>query len=149
MSLVRSKVEYATTIWGPHTKLNIDNLEMIQSKGARFVCCDFRRYSSVTEMLQRLQWESLQARRKACKLVVMYKTTNNLVDLSSANFNLQQSPLPPHRFIQPSLALTATNLASSLEWTSCIGGSGPYDRHIPPSHAGCHLSDLLAANFVH
>ena len=103
MSLVRSKVEYATTIWGPHTKLNIDKLEMIQSKGARFVCGDFRRYSSVTEMLQRLQWESLQSRRKGCKLVVMYKTVNNLVDPSSANFNLQRSPLHPDRpkFIQP------------------------------------------------
>mgnify|MGYP001792193391 FL=1 len=100
-SLVRSKVEYATTIWDPHTKSNIDKLEMIQRKGARFVCGDFRRYSSVTEMLQRLQWESLQARRKAYKLVMMYKTANNLVDLSVANFNLQQSPIHPHKYIQP------------------------------------------------
>ena len=46
-SLVPSSVEYGTTIWDPHTKSNIEKLEMIQGKGARFVCGDFRRYSSV------------------------------------------------------------------------------------------------------
>ena len=114
-SLDRSKVEYATTIWDPHTKSTIDKQEMIQRKEARFVCGDFRRYSSVTEMLQRLQWEPLQARRKACKLVMMYKTVNNQVDLSLL---ISICNNPHHILISsynPSLALTATNLVSSLQ----------------------------------
>ena len=100
-SLVRSRIEYATNIWDPHTKANIDKLEMIQRKGARYVCRDFRQRSSVSDMLLRLQWESLQARHKADKLVMLYKMVHGLVDLSTTQFMLIPSPIHQYCFIQP------------------------------------------------
>ena len=37
ISLVRSVLEYGTTIWGPYQKIDIEKLEKIQRKGARFI----------------------------------------------------------------------------------------------------------------
>ena len=36
ISLVRSTLEYAATIWDPYTKVEIDKLEKVQRQAARF-----------------------------------------------------------------------------------------------------------------
>ena len=100
-SLVRPRVEYAASVWDPYTQTDINKIEAVQRKAARFVMADFRRESSVTEMIQQLQWESLQARRKSTKLVMMYKAVNNLVDLYPEQLRLVPSPRHQHKFIQP------------------------------------------------
>ena len=48
----------------PHTQCNIDKLEAVQRRAARFVIGDFRSTSSVTQMLTTLKWDSLNYRRK-------------------------------------------------------------------------------------
>ena len=35
--IVRSHLEYASTCWNPYTKRNIDKLEAVQRRAARFV----------------------------------------------------------------------------------------------------------------
>jgi len=47
-------------------KSNIDKIVMVQCKAARFVFNDFYRYSSVSNMLIQLNWESLELRRTKC-----------------------------------------------------------------------------------
>ena len=37
-SLVRPIVEYASTVWDPYTQKDIHTLEMVQHRGARYVC---------------------------------------------------------------------------------------------------------------
>ena len=37
ISLVRSKLEYAATVWDPYTRNEIDKLERVQRQGARFI----------------------------------------------------------------------------------------------------------------
>ena len=51
LSLVRPISEYACVVWSPYTLTNIDKLEKVQRKAARFVCNDFSMYCSVTNML--------------------------------------------------------------------------------------------------
>ena len=43
---------------------------------------NFNRYSSVSEMLSTLQWDSLKKRRDTQSLCVLYKILNGLIDVS-------------------------------------------------------------------
>ena len=56
---------------------------MVPRKAARFVFNDFSTYSSVTAMLQELNWHSLQDRRIQS---VFYKIINNLVDVDFTSY---------------------------------------------------------------
>ena len=58
-ALVRPLLEYATTIWDPYTASNINRLEMIQRRSARYVLNRHHNRSSVTSMLKQLKWPSL------------------------------------------------------------------------------------------
>ena len=58
-------MEYACIIWDPVTQKNIRELEMVQRRAARFVTGYYRTISSVTRMLEALQWTELQQHRKA------------------------------------------------------------------------------------
>ena len=61
-----------------HSICNINKLETIQRRTARFVLND---YSSVTAMLSRLSWHPLQIRRSSLKLTMFYKIINQLVNI--------------------------------------------------------------------
>jgi len=56
VSLVRPKLEYASSTWDPHTKRNIDEIEMVQSHAATFVWNDYLRYRGVSSMINSLGW---------------------------------------------------------------------------------------------
>ena len=47
--LVRPRVEYAASIWDPHTKDQTSSIEKIQRRAARVVSNDHRKTSSVTK----------------------------------------------------------------------------------------------------
>ena len=64
-----------------HANSDINNLEMVQRKAARFVFNDYSSYSSITAMLQELKWNSLQDRRIQSRLIMFYKILNNLVEV--------------------------------------------------------------------
>ena len=80
-SLVRAGLDYASVIWDPHTEKEIKQLETVQRRAARFVCSDYRRDSSVTNMLSELQWESLQQRRRTARLVLFHKVVGGEVQV--------------------------------------------------------------------
>ena len=81
-TFVWPQLEYAATIWDPHTGINIAKLE----GAARFVRNDYNYTSSVTEMMRALEWESLQQRRHQAKSVMMYSIVNSLVDIPSREY---------------------------------------------------------------
>ena len=61
--MVRPILEYASTVWDPHTNVNITKPESVQRRAARFYLGDYSRYPSVTSVLQLLNLPSLQFRR--------------------------------------------------------------------------------------
>ena len=77
--MVRPILEYAAIIWSPFTQSAIYKLESAQGKAARFVCNNYYRYSSVSDMLQLLDWPTLEHRRLEARAIIMYKIINNLV----------------------------------------------------------------------
>jgi len=78
-ALVRSTVEYSSSVWNPHLKKDVVNLEKINRRAAWFVMNDDKLQSSVTEMLDKLEWPSLEHRRKNQRLTTMFKITQGLV----------------------------------------------------------------------
>ena len=82
ISLVRPKLEYASPIWNPLQKTQVKQIEQIQRNAARWVLN--RPYnphnpSSVTELINKLQWPSLQQRRVWADVTLMYKVVNYLI----------------------------------------------------------------------
>ena len=64
--IVRPHLEYASTCWNPYTKHNIDKLEAVQRRAARFVLnfYDFHTTADLSGKIQKtLQWDSLQNRK--------------------------------------------------------------------------------------
>jgi hypothetical protein len=102
MSLVRPIVEYASTIWDPHTKTNIKKTERVQRRAARFVLNNYNydQTNSVTAMVQRLAWETLQQRRARAKAIMLHRIIHGLVDIIPHQY-LTPNPRSEHKFIQP------------------------------------------------
>ena len=86
LSLFRPTLEYASSVWDPHQTSYITNIEKIQRRAARWVFNDYGRYSSVTSMLQQLQWPTLEERRKKARLFLFYKAKNNLIALQIPSY---------------------------------------------------------------
>ena len=80
-TLVRSVMEYGSSIWDPHTQDNINKLEMVQRRAARMVYRDYRTTSSVSTMLHQLQWASLQERRVQARVLMVYRIVYHLIDI--------------------------------------------------------------------
>jgi hypothetical protein len=63
-TLVRPSVEYVSTVWNPYTKTEINKIEAVQRRAARYVVNNQRNRSSVSNMLQRLKWRPLATGEK-------------------------------------------------------------------------------------
>ena len=74
IGLVRPILEYGSSVWDPHYEGLIDDLEKVQRRTARFVTrnCTYEK-GSMTDILKKLKWESLQKRRKDNRIVLFYK----------------------------------------------------------------------------
>jgi len=83
---VKPIVEYASVVWSPYTKADITRIEMVQRRAARFVYNDFSSYSSVTSMLNKLNWESLEQRRTKAIITMFYKIINNLISINFTEY---------------------------------------------------------------
>ena len=97
-------MEYASCVWSPHTASNIHRLERVQRRSARYVMGDYSWYNSVTPMLNTLGWESLEARRAKSQVTMLYRITNNHVDIPSSAYLIPTQPTSRGhscRFFQP------------------------------------------------
>ena len=79
-SLVRPKLEYSSTTWDPQHVTQKRQIEQVQRNAARFVSnkpFNYQNPTSVTSMIQQLNWPTLDARRRSYDLVLMYKVVHN------------------------------------------------------------------------
>jgi hypothetical protein len=105
-SLVRPRLEYSGAVWDPFNNNNKTTLEKVQRRAARFVCNDYRRKSSVTNMLTSLQWETLELRRIRLRLVTIFKEVNgitpfNLPSGQNINRHTTRQNVGPHIITPP------------------------------------------------
>jgi hypothetical protein len=95
--LVRPLVEYASPVWDPYHQTEIDRIEMVQRRAARYVTSSHNNRSSVNQMLEHLEWKSLEQRRKDARLTMMYKITNEKVAIpKEGRLNTTQMTVEKH-----------------------------------------------------
>ena len=70
--MVRPILEYACNVWCPHYNKDIQLIEAVQRRAARFCMNCYSTYESVTSMLEKLKWPTLTDRRDDLKLVMMH-----------------------------------------------------------------------------
>lgn len=80
-SMCRSTLEYASQIWDPHLKKEVEQIERIQRKAARMVSNDYRQHSSVSKMMNDLKWEPLSDRRQAARLSLLYQILHEEIEI--------------------------------------------------------------------
>jgi hypothetical protein len=85
-TLVRPVLEYSATVWDPYTQADINKLQQVQRRAARYVTHRFHNTSSPTAMLEELGWEDLEARRKKMKLCMFYKIHHHLVNIQMPQY---------------------------------------------------------------
>ena len=91
---MRPQLEYASTVWSPHTATDITKLEAVQRRSAGGAIRDYQRTSSVTQMIKDLNWCTLPQRRIDSRLTLMDKITYDLVAIPAADYlipNTRQS----------------------------------------------------------
>ena len=60
--------------------LHYGYVEMVQHRAVRYVTNRYHNTSSVTSMLDHLEWETLEARLVKCQLTTFFEIVNGLVD---------------------------------------------------------------------
>ncbi len=81
IGMVKPKLEYASYACDLHQQNQIQKLERIKSKAARFVLNHYDPMASVTQMGQELGWPTLQSRRFTARMMMCYKAVHGLVHL--------------------------------------------------------------------
>ena len=85
-TLVRPQIEYAALIWIPYHKLQIQEVEKVQRRAARWTYRRWRNTSSVGDMLDELKWLSLEARKEQSSLTFFYKIHSGTVSLDKDKY---------------------------------------------------------------
>ena len=86
-TMVRPVLEYASTVWDPSLRKDVQNLEKVQRSASRYVFNNYDRTpSTVTSLLNSLEWDTLEERREMSRLSMLFKIQNGLVDLNPSDF---------------------------------------------------------------
>ena len=101
ISLVRSSLEYAASVWDPYQHNDIAKLEQIQRKAVRFISGDYqtREEGFITGKLEEFDLHTLQKRRKNIRLTLLFKIANGLLPAIDPNSYL--TPCTSRRRTKP------------------------------------------------
>ena len=72
-TIVRPQLEYAFPVWSPYTQTNINKIEAVQRRAARWVSNDYSSYSNLTQMINTLGLRSLEQICADARLIMFYK----------------------------------------------------------------------------
>jgi hypothetical protein len=90
-SLVRPKLEYASSVWDPHHKNHVYSLEKVQNRAIRSALNNWEIGSSITNMRAQLNLQSLEQRRHVSRLTLFYKCMHDNV-LINVPFSVNPRP---------------------------------------------------------
>ena len=88
---MRPVLEYASSVWDPSTKENIDKLEQIQKRAARFITGEYSKLTRITPLVKSLNLETLEDRRTKSKVVIIHKAINSNLEIQHKDYLIKLS----------------------------------------------------------
>ena len=76
-------VECANSVWDPYSKGDVQTIEAVQRKAARFCMNNYQQKSSDTQMIVELNWDSLEDRRKETRIKLMQRIIGGKVEINA------------------------------------------------------------------
>ena len=93
-------LDYGSCVWDPHLVTQIQKLEKIHKRAARFVTGNHTFEHGNTKLnMDTLGWYPLQERRAKLKLTLFYKILNNLCFTDKSDLISTNSPRRAFRFL--------------------------------------------------
>ena len=125
-ALVRPILEYGCSAWDPYRKYQIEQLEKINKRAARFVTGNHKREHGETEknMVTLGCPPPILERRNKIKLTMLFKIKSNLVHVPDDD--LHPNPRKPENFLVPSSSVDP-HLFSFFPSTIRLWNSAPLD----------------------
>ena len=78
-TLVRPKLEYASPVWNPYIKSQVNQLEKVQRTAAHWTCKRWQNTSHMGDMLNELERPTLEDRREQASLAFFHKIHSGTV----------------------------------------------------------------------
>jgi len=72
-------LEYSAAVWDPHKITDQLALESVQRRADRFTKRDYSYQSSVSKMLQDLQWQLHKERRREIRLTLLFRIVHGKI----------------------------------------------------------------------
>ena len=86
-ALVKPVLEYGACVWDPHYKNQIERIEKVQKRAARFVTKNYNMTHGNTEKnMNKLKWKNLEEHRAKTKVITFYKALKGDVTLPVDEF---------------------------------------------------------------
>ena len=85
-ALIRSRLEYCAAIWDPHLAKDVNRLESVQRRAARFVKQANDPCASVSAMLRELNWLPLKERRRDIRLAFLFQIIKGGVAVQAEDY---------------------------------------------------------------
>ena len=146
-TLVRPKLEYAAPIWSPHSKLQINQIEKLQGTAARWTCRRWRNTSSVGEMLDELEWPSLEARRDQSSLLLFHKILCGAVSIEKDKYMTPAHSLKTTRSSHSAQYRRHQTYSDALK-NSFFPRTIPHWNSLPPSVANAQSTEEFRALLI-
>ena len=118
-TLDRPQLEYASTVWSAHTATDIQKVEAVQRRAARWVYKDYSYTSIVHALLKDLNWRPQDQRHIDSRLKMLYKVTYDLVAIPASQYLTRNIRLLRH--IHPLSYTQIPTLKDYYRFTFCQG----------------------------
>ena len=107
-ALVRPILEYSCSVWDPHKTCQIDRLEKLNKRAARFITGNHvLEHGNTKKNMNALGWPPLQERRAKIKLQTLYKIRTNIIHAPLEDLIPLNTPRRPLNYFVPQSSVDA------------------------------------------